>query len=1508
MDTTKQTILIIEDDAGLIELLNDSILECGYSTLCASTAKDAFDQLKKNTVDLILLDFSLPDMTGKEFISELKTTSAVVPPFIVATGRGDERTAVEMMKLGARDYIVKDSHFLEFIQIVLAKICNDIRNEKILKNTQDAFKELSAFNNQIIDCAQEGIVVYGSELEILTWNRFMENITGSLSADIVGKRIHEAFPHKKEVELEESVNRALKGEQIPELEFSFKHLITNEIVWVSDIVSTLRNVEGEIVGAISTVRDITEKKRAEKETQKINAEFKELFDNAPIGYHEIDMEGRIVRMNQTELNMLGYTIDEVIGKYIWDLIAESEYSKKQTELKLDVIQPDTLPYERNFLCKDGEKLSVLLKDRQLVSESGEIIGNRSSVQDISERKLAEETLKLRETYLTAIIENLPGMIWLKDTESHIQLANTKFAHTFGSEKPEDLFGKTDLDFSPKEHAEQYLADDKKVVTSKKPLHVEELIYDQSSIKWFETFKMPIFDDNNEVIGTAGYAQDISERKEAQLEIERIGKHYQAIIEKSPDGFVLLDHEMRFSYASPTATKMFGYNQADLAATDPNDITHPDDLSFVLPQLRRLLEEPTYVPIIEYRFRHKNGEWIWIESTFSNLFNDPAVQAVVINFKNINERKLAEQKLRMSEEKFRAVFQNSIVGKSLTSFDGQVSVNKSFAEIVGYSVEELSNMKWMDFTHKDDIEYNNQVIKSIFAGEFLSAHWEKRYIHKTGRIVWVDISTTFLRNTHGKSGNIITEIYDITARKQAEFDLQNNRNLLNNLLHTNTELIESASELIDYKTISDKILEISGASYGSFNMLCENKLDFITVAVSGVDNLQQSLKSMLGYDLIGKTWKYDKYKQEKIAGKTISKFVSLAELSGAAFSKKIISLVTKMFHLGEVWVVQVKKKDVVLGDFTLLFEQGKTICNEEILELYVSQLGLYVERVNSENALRTSEELYRNLVQRIPDGVYKSTAAGKFIDVNPGMVNMLGYNSKEELMAIDIISDLYFDQTERETLLMNHTSALIAVFRLKKKDGSEIWVEDHGWINVGEDGKVLSHEGVLRDITLRKLAEDTVKSSNSLLNGTLESTADGLLVVDRDGRTTVYNQKFAEMWHIPAELLEVGIDEQMLRYVLTQLDNPNEFINKVNDLYKHPELSSIDDIKLADGRIFERYSIPQRVNETIVGRVWSFRDITKRIHAEKTLRISEANLSEALQISSLSFWEYNAPKDMFVFNDQFYSVYNTTVEEQGGYAMSSSEYVKRFVHPNDIKIVEDEISKMLGSLNPDYSAKIEHRIICGNGTVKYISVNVRLDEIKDGILIRAVGANQDITERKKNEILLAESEMFFRQSQKAGKIGSYNLSLETGLWDSSEVLNEIFGIDDNYVKSVEGWSDIVAPEDREMMSTYFSEYVVGQRMPFNKEYRIQRKSDDEVRWVLGRGELLIENNNIKFMFGTIQDVDERKKAEIQLQEKMDELMRFHSLTIGRELTMIELKKELNDLLIKSGQEPKYKIVE
>lgn len=263
------------------------------------------------------------------------------------------------------------------------------------------------------------------------------------------------------------------------------------------------------------------------------------------------------------------------------------------------------------------------------------------------------------------------------------------------------------------------------------------------------------------------------------------------------------------------------------------------------------------------------------------------------------------------------------------------------------------------------------------------------------------------------------------------------------------------------------------------------------------------------------------------------------------------------------------------------------------------------RKQAEEALALSEKRFKELVHTIDAIVWEADASTfQFHFVSQQAEKMLGYPIADWLNKPNFwIDRLHPDDRQaavdycvRSTVaLQNHEME----YRMITADGRTIWMRDIVTVEA-MDQKPVRLRGIMFDVTRRKEARDELQRTLSLLGATLESTADGILVVDRSGKISSFNRKFLEMWRIPQPLISTLSDRQALEYVIDQLVAPKEFIQKVHELYNQPDAESFDVLEFKDGRIFERYSQPQRLDGTSVGRVWSFRDVTERKRGEQAM--------------------------------------------------------------------------------------------------------------------------------------------------------------------------------------------------------------------------------------------------------------------------------------------------------------------
>ncbi len=384
----------------------------------------------------------------------------------------------------------------------------------------------------------------------------------------------------------------------------------------------------------------------------------------------------------------------------------------------------------------------------------------------------------------------------------------------------------------------------------------------------------------------------------------------------------------------------------------------------------------------------------------------------------------------------------------------------------------------------------------------------------------------------------------------------------------------------------------------------------------------------------------------------------------------------------------------------------------------------------------SENYFRHMIQTSASIIVCLSSDHRILEFNIEAERLYG-RRRDDVLGEDYFS-LFLPESARDGVasdlkkVLNGEPTRGYQNNVTAADGSErILHWSVSRIPVGEDQFEVMAVG--HDITDQKRAEVELENSLSLLRATLESTADGILVVNNEGKIESFNQKFVDMWRIPSPVAASRDDNQALAYVLDQLKDPEGFLAKVRELYSQRDAESFDILEFKDGRVFERYSLPHRIGEKSIGRVWSFRDITERRRSERALQESEERFRSAFEDAAIGM-------DLVHLDGRFFRV-NSSLCKMLGY--SSEELLTMSIrdvsHPDDMIKNTDYHRRLLAGEITHFHMEKRYFHKKGHIILALLSVSVVRDAT--GSPTYFIGQVQDITEPKR-----AEQELLKRHSE------------------------------------------------------------------------------------------------------------------------------------------------------------------
>lgn len=589
-------------------------------------------------------------------------------------------------------------------------------------------------------------------------------------------------------------------------------------------------------------------------------------------------------------------------------------------------------------------------------------------------------------------------------------------------------------------------------------------------------------------------------------------------------------------------------------------------------------------------------------------------------------------------------------------------------------------------------------------------------------------------------------------------------------------------------------------------------------------------------------------------------------------------------------IQVREESI--GE--LAVEAGYAL-NEESTEIltavarqlsnHLESLRLLEEAETSRVEVQKSQEQYELAVEGSNDGLWDWNIETNQVYFSPRWKAMVGYEERELMNGFADFEALLHPEDHDYVLaavndyLSGKNDEYDVEFRFRHKNGSYRWILARGKAMRRENGAPYRMAGSHTDISERKESEEAIKKAQEQFSLAVSGSNDGIWDWDIANDSIYYSARWKNMLGYEEHELTRGFQDW------EDLIHPEDHDRAVKALEDYleqraPEYDVEIRLQHKDGSwrwIRDRGKALRRPDGTAYRMAGSHSDITERKEAEDLIRTNEARLAEALKIARLGNWEYDVEKDLFYFNDHFYSIFKTTAEEVGGYQISSAQYAQRFVHPDDLAIVGVEIEKALTSKERLYRTSLEHRIIYSDGTVGYISVSINVERDEHGKITRYYGANQDITERKIAEENIRTNEARLAEALEIARLGNWEYDPEKDVFTFNDNFYAVFRtnveeVGSYQMSSAEYAERFVHPDDAELVGIEIGKAMTTTELHFKQqlEHRIIFPDGSIGHIAVNINVERDENRKILRWYGANQDITERKQNEELIAQRANQL--------------------------------------
>lgn len=578
------------------------------------------------------------------------------------------------------------------------------------------------------------------------------------------------------------------------------------------------------------------------------AMLKAFFEAAPAGLCTLDREMRYRMVNPAMARINGIAIEDYPGRRMADV--HPALAGRLAPIHRDIFasgrlyqgfeisgaiagQPDRTGYWRASFFP-------------IAVDAGRIEAMGCFVIDVTAERQAEAAMRESEARLAKVLDMLPVGVWITDREGHTVRSNPAGENIWrGGATPASDDG----------HKGWRAADGKRIAADEWAL-TRAVIAHETTVREMVDIEccdgtrktilnsaVPMYGADGGFVGAIAVNEDITELRQAEEAMRISRDFFEQTFDAAPVAKAVTRPDGRYIKVNRSMSEFLGYTEAKLLAMTFMDITHPDDLATNLRLRDYLLAGRIPSFQTEKRYLHKDGRTVWgLLAATAVHDKDGRPLYSIAQILDIDPQKRAEQSLRESETRFRAIFDNANTGIAATDERGTVRYfNEAFRTMLGYDAETLQRMNFADFTHPDDIAGEQRILDEIRAGRREHYRLEKRYVRQDKSIVWIDLSSATIRDAEGRILNFIAVVHDITESKKAELALTQSRQKLRALAAHQTGLLEE-----DRKHVAREIHDELG------QLLTALKMDLSLLRMQLGDNLPLREKTEAMGQLVDKT--------------------------------------------------------------------------------------------------------------------------------------------------------------------------------------------------------------------------------------------------------------------------------------------------------------------------------------------------------------------------------------------------------------------------------------------------------------------------------------------------------------------------------------------------------------------------------------------------------------------------------------------------------------------------------